>query len=238
MNTKKISENTDLLETHYVNRSNWIRAAVLWANDGIISTASLIVWVAAASPLRESIVLAAIAGWVAGALSMAAGEYVSVSSQTDIEKADIEREKKELEEIPEIEFEELKKIFLDRWLSPETAQKVCEEYTQKNALEAHMREELGITEISGANPFQAAFASWVSFTCGALMPILVAIFLPVSSMVMYQYIFAIIFLIMLGIISSKMWGTQVLRPIIRISFWGTAAMGASALVWYLFGVSV
>jgi len=154
-----MAEEDNYLDNHYIHRSNWLRAAVLGANDGILSTASLAIGIAAASDMREPIVLAAMAGLVAGALSMAAGEYVSVSSQTDVESADIEREKIELEETPELELLRLAEIYEKRGLKKETALKVAEELTEKDALGAHVRDELGINEVSQANPIQAAFAS-------------------------------------------------------------------------------
>lgn len=226
------------LEKHYINRSNWLRAAVLGANDGILSTASIAIGIAAASDAREPIVLAALAGLVAGALSMAAGEYVSVSSQTDIELADIEREKKELEEIPEIELLELAKIYEERGLKKETALEVATQLTEHNALDAHMRDELGINEMSQANPFQAALASSAAFIFGGALPFLVAMFAPLKQVIIYQYGFAIIFLMILGALAAKTGGSNIPRAIIRITFWGSIAMGLTALVGYLFGVNI
>lgn len=226
------------LDNHYIHRSNWLRAAVLGANDGIISVSSLAIGVAAASASREPIVLATIAGLVAGALSMAAGEYVSVSSQTDIEKADIEREKAELEEMPEEELKILAQIYEKRGLKKETAMQVAIELTEKNALEAHMRDELGINEISQAKPLQAAMASGAAFTLGGILPLLVVLFTPVKGMEYWLYGFTTIFLIVLGITAAKTGGSSVPKAIIRITIWGTIAMVLSALVGYLFGVSV
>ena len=228
----------DQLVKHYITRSNWLRAAVLGANDGILSTASIAIGVAAASDVREPIVLATLAGLVAGALSMAAGEYVSVSSQTDIEKADIERERKELEEIPEIELRELAKIYEQRGLKKETAFEVALQLTEHNALEAHVRDELGINEMSQANPLQAAFASGAAFTFGGALPFLIALFLPVSDMVYYQYASATLFLIVLGALAAKVGGSSIKAAVVRITFWGTIAMGLTALVGYLFGVGI
>lgn len=165
------------LDSHYINRSNWLRAAVLGANDGIISVSSLAIGVATASASREPILLATVAGLVAGALSMAAGEYVSVSSQTDIENADIEREAKELEEMPETELKLLAQIYERRGLKKETAMQVAIELTEKDALAAHVRDELGINEINQANPMQAALASGASFTIGGVLPLGVALLL-------------------------------------------------------------
>ncbi len=226
------------LEKHYINRSNWLRAAVLGANDGILSTGSIAIGVAAASNAREPIVLATLAGLVAGALSMAAGEYVSVSSQTDIEKADIERERKELEEIPEIELRELAKIYEHRGLTKETAEEVAKQLTEHNALEAHIRDELGINEISQANPLQAALASGAAFTAGGILPFLVSMFMPVKQMIYYQYGFTILFLIILGALSARTGGSNVKKAVFRITFWGTIAMGLTAVVGYLFGINL
>ena len=227
-----------MLEKHYVNRSNWLRAAVLGANDGILSTASIAVGVAAASDTREPIVLAALAGLVAGALSMAAGEYVSVSSQTDLEQADIERERRELEEIPEIELLELAKIYEGRGVKKETALEVAKQLTAHDALQAHIRDELGINEVSQPNPLQAAFASGAAFTVGGLLPFLVTIIVPLPWMIQLQYISAILFLAILGALAAKTGGSKIFKAIIRITFWGTVAMGLTALVGYLFGVNV
>lgn len=228
----------DYLAPHYINRSNWLRAAVLGANDGILSTASIAVGIAAASDTREPIVLATLAGLVAGALSMAAGEYVSVSSQTDIEKADIEREQQELMDMPEVELQRLAEIYEARGLRKDTALEVARQLTEHDALGAHVRDELGINDVSQAHPLQAAFASGASFTVGAIMPLLVAIFLPVTHMVYYQYGFAITFLGILGLLAARAGGSRMGKAVMRITFWGTAAMALSAGVGYLFGVNV
>lgn len=232
------NETEDYLAPHYVQRSNWLRAAVLGANDGILSTASLAIGITAASSTREPIILASVAGLVAGALSMAAGEYVSVSSQTDVEKADVIREQQELNEMPEIELERLAKIYEGRGLKKETALIVAKELTEHDALGAHMRDELGINEITQANPIQAALASGASFTVGGALPVLVSLFLPLKSMEYSLYAFAIVFLIVLGALAAKTGGSSIGKAVVRITFWGTAAMGLSALVGYLFGVSV
>lgn len=226
------------LETHYIHRSNWLRAAVLGANDGIISISSLAVGVAAASVSREPILLATVAGLVAGALSMAAGEYVSVSSQTDVEYADIEREKKELQEMPEAEMEILAQIYEKRGLSRQTALQVAKELTAADALGTHIRDELGINEISKANPIQAAFASGAAFTVGGVLPLLVVLLVPVKGMEYYLYGFTIISLALLGSIAAKTGGSSIGKAILRIVIWGTVAMVLSALVGYLFGVAV
>jgi VIT1/CCC1 family predicted Fe2+/Mn2+ transporter len=226
------------LDSHYIHRSNWLRAAVLGANDGIISVSSLAIGVAAASTTREPIVLATVAGLVAGALSMAAGEYVSVSSQTDIEKADIERERRELSEMPEAELQILAEIYEKRGLQKTTALQVARELTASDALGAHIRDELGINEISQAKPFQAALASGASFTIGGLLPLLVALATPIRVMEYTLYGFTLLFLILLGILSAKTGGSSIAKAIVRITVWGTIAMGVSALVGYYFGVKM
>jgi len=233
-----MSTTSDYLENHFIHRSNWLRAAVLGANDGILSTASIAIGVAAASDLREPVILATLAGLVAGALSMAAGEYVSVSSQTDVEKADIEREKIELEETPELELQRLAEIYENRGLKKDTALLVAKELTAYDALGAHIRDELGINEISQAKPIQAAFASGAAFTVGGLLPFLVVLFLPLNSMEYSLYGFALFFLIVLGTLAAKTGGSSIGKAIVRITFWGTIAMGLTALVGYLFNVNV
>jgi len=226
------------LDNHYIHRSNWLRAAVLGANDGIISISSLAIGVAAASSSREPIILATLAGLVAGALSMAAGEYVSVSSQTDTEKADIEREKKELLEMPNEELQILAQIYEQRGLKKETALQVAIELTEKDALSAHIRDELGINEISQANPIQAALASGASFLVGGLLPMLTVLFAPIKGMEYWLYGSTTIFLILLGATAAKTGGSNSAKAIFRITIWGSIAMGLSALVGYLFGVRV
>ncbi len=235
---EELKEIDDYLENHYITRSNWLRAAVLGANDGILSTSSLAIGIAAASNLRAPVVLATIAGLVAGALSMAAGEYVSVSSQTDVEKADIKREQQELEDMPELELQRLAEIYEKRGLKKETALTVAKELTEKDALAAHVRDELGINEISQAKPIQAAFASGASFTVGGILPLLVTLFIPLNIMEYSLYGFAIFFLIVLGALTAKTGGSSISKAIIRITFWGTVAMGLTAFVGYLFNVNV
>lgn len=227
-----------LLEKHYVNRVGWLRAAVLGANDGLLSTTSIVIGVAAASPERNTIILAALAGMIAGAMSMAAGEYVSVSSQEDTEKADLLREKRELEEMPEIELQELAKIYEKRGVSKETALRVATELTEHDALAAHAHDELGINEITQAKPLQAAIASFGSFALGALLPFIVSLVAPIKQMVYFQYGFSIVFLMILGAISAKTGGSRIGIAVLRICFWGTVAMGITALIGHLFGVSV
>lgn len=226
------------LEKHYVNRVGWLRASVLGANDGLLSTTSIVIGVAAASPDRNTIILAALAGMIAGAMSMAAGEYVSVSSQEDTENADILREKRELEEMPEIELQELAKIYEKRGVSKKTALQVATELTAHDALAAHARDELGINEISQAKPLQAALASFGSFALGALLPFGVSFLAPIKQMVYFQYGFSIVFLMILGAVSARTGGSKIGIAVLRICFWGTVAMGITAFVGHLFGVSV
>lgn len=225
-------------QTHYIHRSNWLRAAVLGANDGIISVSSLAIGVAAASDTSAPVILATTAGLVAGALSMAAGEYVSVSSQTDIEKADIAREATELREMPEAELSILAQIYERRGLSKETALQVAKELTAHDALAAHVRDELGITEVSQAHPVQAAIASGAAFTAGGALPLLVALFAPIEYMQYALYVFTIVALILLGTVAARTGGAPVFKAVVRVVVWGSLAMGLSALVGHLFGVKV
>ena len=226
------------LEGHYIHRSGWLRAAILGANDGILSTASVIIGVAAASHTREPIVLAGVAGLVAGALSMAAGEYVSVSSQSDVEHADLQREIKELKDSPEHELTELAEIYEQRGLDRVLSLKVAEQLTAYDALGAHARDELGINEITQAKPLQAALASGGAFLFGGILPVIVALVAPVKQMVYIQYIFATLFLVVLGVTAAKAGGSNIKKAILRITFWGTIAMGITALIGYLFGVNM
>jgi len=224
------------IEKHFTNRSGWLRAAVLGANDGILSTTSLVIGVAAASNTRGPVVLAALAGLVAGALSMAAGEYVSVSSQSDIETADLTREQAELNADPESELNELAMIYQGRGLDRGLAMQVAIQLTRKGVLEAHARDELGINEISKPKPLQAAMASGASFISGGLLPLLVSIFAPIRHMVVWQYLFAIVFLALSGVMAGRAGGSNIVKGVLRICFWGTIAMGITALVGYVFGV--
>jgi VIT1/CCC1 family predicted Fe2+/Mn2+ transporter len=236
--TEKTVELDDYLKHHYVHRSNWLRAAVLGANDGILSTASIAIGVAAATDLRDPVILATLAGLVAGALSMAAGEYVSVSSQTDVENADIEREKIELKEMPELELQLLAKIYEKRGLKKATALTVAKELTEHDALGAHIRDELGINEISQAKPIQAALTSGAAFTVGGLLPFFVTLFLPLKSLEYSLYVSALFFLIILGAFAAKAGGSSISKAVIRITFWGTVAMGITALVSHLFNLNI
>lgn len=235
---KKIEQSDNYLAVHFIHRSNWLRAAVLGANDGILSTASLAIGVAAASNIREPIVLATLAGLVGGALSMAAGEYVSVSSQTDVEKADIARERIELKETPELELRRLAEIYEKRGLKKETALIVAKELSDHDALGTHIRDELGLNEISQAKPMQAAFASGAAFTVGGILPLIVTLFLPLKGLEYSLYGFALFFLIILGVVAAKTGGSSTSKAIIRITFWGTIAMGLSAFAGHLFNVNV
>jgi VIT1/CCC1 family predicted Fe2+/Mn2+ transporter len=226
------------IENHFVKKSGWLRASVLGANDGIISTTSLAIGVAAASLTRDPIILSTLAGVVAGALSMAAGEYVSVSSQLDIETSDLTREKIELANSPEIELNELSAIYVNRGLTRELALEVANQLTSHNALEAHSRDELGINEISRAKPLQAAIASAVSFLAGGIFPLLLAVFAPLKQMLFFQYGFSILFLALSGTLAAKVGGFKIVKSVLRICIWGTIAMVTSALIGYLFGVTM
>ena len=226
------------LGIHYIHRSNWLRAAVLGANDGIISVSSLAIGVATASATREPVILATVAGLVAGALSMAAGEYVSVSSQMDTEHADIEREKQELADMPDEELQILAQIYEQRGLKKETAMQVALGLTAHDALAAHVRDELGINEITQANPIQAALASGAAFSVGGVLPLLVILFVPLKGMEYWLYGFTILSLVLLGATAARTGGSNIIKAITRITIWGTIAMALSAGVGALFGVNV
>ena len=225
------------VERHFSDRIGWLRASVLGANDGIVSTASLIVGVAASSADRSTLLVASFAGMVAGAMSMAAGEYVSVSSQSDTERADLAREKKELEDDYLFEKEELAQIYVQRGLDKELAERVAEKLMDHNALEAHARDELGLSEITRAKPIQAAAASAASFVMGAALPVIIVIFAPMNHMIEIVSASSLLFLSFLGALAAKTGGSGVARGILRVSFWGAAAMAATALVGYIFGVA-
>ncbi len=225
-------------EFHKTQHIGWLRAAVLGANDGIVSTASLIVGVAAASADHAAIIIAGVAGLVAGAMSMAAGEYVSVSSQADTEQADLSREKVELKNSVETEKRELTNIYIQRGLEPKLAREVSEQLMAKDALGAHARDELGISEVVSANPIQAAFASAGSFAVGAAMPMLVAVFVPVSMLVWVVSATSLVFLSLLGAVAAKTGGASVFKGAVRVTFWGAVAMAATALVGSIFGTQV
>ncbi len=225
-------------ESHYVNRTGWLRAAVLGANDGIISTASLVVGVAAAGGARGEILTAAVAGWAAGAMSMAAGEYVSVSSQADSEAADLKREQRALSERPAEEKEELAHIYEDRGLKPKLALQVAGQLMAKDALDAHARDELGLNEAAKPNPIQAAWASAVSFSVGAALPTLAAFLAETSLVVIVVPAAALIFLIALGAVGARAGGAPVIRPALRVGFWGALAMAVTAGIGAVIGRAV
>ena len=222
-------------EQHFTDRIGWLRAAVLGANDGIVSTASLLVGVAAASAGRSEVLVAGVAGLVAGAMSMAAGEYVSVSSQADTERADLARERSELATIPERELDELTTIYVGRGLEPALARQVAEQLTAKDALTAHARDELGISEVMTARPVQAAFASAATFAVGAALPLIVVLLAPESLLVYAVSITSLFFLALLGIVSARTGGAPVVKAALRVTFWGALAMALTAAVGTLFG---
>lgn len=223
---------------HYITRSNWLRAAVLGANDGIVSVSSLVVGVAAADPSPRAVLIAGVAGLAAGAMSMAAGEYVSVSSQSDTERADIEREREALRETPEAEFEELKAIYVERGLSEPTAEAVARELTEKDALAAHVRDELGLSDIHAANPFQAALASGLTFSVAAAVPVVAAWLTPASAIIPTVLVVTVFALAILGALGAKAGAAPVLPAVMRVVGWGVFAMAVTAGVGWLFGVSV
>lgn len=223
-------------EAHKAHRIGWLRAAVLGANDGIVSTASLIIGVAAASTTQANILLAGIAGLVAGAMSMAAGEYVSVSSQADTEKADLALEKKSLEENVEFERNELAEIYVGRGLDPVLATQVAEQLMAHDALGAHARDEIGISDNVSARPTQAAFSSAGTFTVGAALPLLVAWTLPGPWLIAAVAVSSLIFLALLGGIAARTGGAAITVGAVRVAFWGALAMALTAGVGRLFGV--
>ncbi|HVY87549.1 MAG TPA: VIT family protein [Hyphomonadaceae bacterium] len=225
-------------ERHVGTRTGWLRAAVLGANDGILSTASLVVGVAASGASQQSVLISGVAGLVAGAMSMAAGEYVSVSSQADAENADLAREKRELHEEPEAERQELTQIYVDRGLDRDLARQVADQLTARNALEAHARDELGINEFTTARPIQAAFASALSFSVGAAMPIIVAALSPRDVLGAAVAIATAPMLTLLGYLGARAGNSNVVKPMIRVTLWGLIAMAAAALVGKLFNVQV
>ena len=224
-------------EAHRSHRVGWLRAAVLGANDGIVSTASLIIGVAAASATLDNILLAGIAGLVAGAMSMAAGEYVSVSSQSDTEKADLALESKSLEQDTEFEKEELAKIYESRGLEPVLARKVAEELMAHDALGAHARDEIGISESASANPVQAAFSSAGTFTVGAALPLIVAWIVPETQIITLVAVSSLIFLALLGGLAAGAGGAAISVGVVRVTFWGALAMALTAGVGRMFGVA-
>ena len=225
-------------ETHLVERIGWLRAAVLGANDGIISTASLILGVAAAAATKSDTLVAGLAGLVAGAMSMAAGEYVSVSSQSDTEKADLARERRELAEDPEFERKELAQIYVARGVELELARQVALQLMAKDALGAHARDELGISEITTARPIQAALTSAATFSVGAAAPLALVLFSPSNLLIPMVSTGSLLFLALLGFLGAKTGGAEILKPILRVTFWGALAMAITAVIGAIVGTVV
>jgi vacuolar iron transporter family protein len=225
-------------ESHRVEAIGGLRAAVLGANDGIVSTASLIVGVAAGGATAQTVALTGVAGLVAGALSMAAGEYVSVSSQADSENADRAREAAELAKMPEAEREELTRIYVARGLDRALAEQVAAQLTEKDALSAHLRDELGLSEATSARPVQAAMFSAASFALGAALPLLVAVLVPPKAMILAVSVAGLLLLAALGSVGAHAGGAPVIRGVLRVTFWGALAFAATALIGRLFGASV
>jgi len=225
-------------EVHYVNRLGWLRAAVLGANDGLISTASLIVGVASAAGTRADVLTAAIAGWAAGAMSMAAGEFVSVASQADSEAADLERERRSLLNTPGAEKVELAKIYEKRGLPPALARQVADALMAKDALGAHARDELGLTEQAGAKPVQAALASALAFSVGAALPTLMAFLASKNTTLIAVATATLVFLVVLGALGAWLGGAPILKPALRVGFWGAFAMAVTAGIGRLVGGAV
>lgn len=225
-------------ENHLVSRIGWLRAAVLGANDGIVSTASLVVGVASASAGSSEVLVAGIAGLVAGAMSMAAGEYVSVSSQSDTEQADLSRERKELETQPEFEREELAQIYVARGVEPELARQVADQLMAKDALVAHAHDELGISEMTTARPIQAALTSAATFAVGAALPLLMVVVSPASTLVWTVSVASLLFLALLGAVGAKAGGANIARATLRVTFWGAFAMALTAGIGAVVGTAV
>jgi VIT1/CCC1 family predicted Fe2+/Mn2+ transporter len=236
-NTKVMDNDFSYAEQHNVDKIGLLRAGILGANDGLISVSSLIIGIASTPfATKNEIIIAGIAGLCAGAMSMAAGEYISVSSQSDAEKADIEREMRELEENPTFELKELAKIYENRGLDKELAMKVAEQLTAKNALAAHIRDELGITDSTSAKPIQAAVISFITFSIGAILPLLIAIFFPIKTLIISVSLSSLLFLGLLGFLGAKFGGANIYKAIKRVTFWGAFAMLFTALIGKLFGV--
>lgn len=225
-------------ESHLIQRIGWLRAAVLGANDGIISTASLMVGVAAASTSASEVLVAGIAGLVAGAMSMAAGEYVSVSSQADTENADLARERRELAEQPEAELDELTRIYVDRGVEPALARQVAQQMMAKDAFAAHARDELGLSEHVVARPIQAALTSAVTFAVGAALPLLIAVAAPTDWTAAAVSGGSLAGLAVLGALGARAGGASILKPTVRVTFWGAFAMAATAAIGSLVGRAV
>ncbi len=229
---------THQIENHYVNRIGWLRAAVLGANDGIVSTASLIAGVASAGMAPPEILLAGVAGLVAGAMSMATGEYVSVSSQADSEKSDLVREAREQEAQPDYERRELAQIYVERGLNPDLADQVAVQLMAHDALGAHARDELGISHVITARPIQAGLASAAAFTAGAALPVASVLLTPEALITEVATGVSLVALALLGAVSAHTGGSAILPAVVRVTFWGALAMAATAGVGYLFGITV
>ncbi|MBL7091231.1 VIT family protein [Acidovorax sp.] len=225
-------------ESHLVSRIGWLRAAVLGANDGIVSTASLIVGVAMASAATSEVLVAGVAGLVAGAMSMAAGEYVSVSSQSDTEQADLARERAELSIQPALEREELARIYIDRGVSPPLAHQVADQLMSKDAIGAHARDELGISEVTAARPLQAALTSAATFAVGAAMPLAMVLLMPQDTLVVGVSVASLLFLALLGAVGARAGGANVMKATLRVTFWGALAMALTAGIGAVFGTAV
>lgn len=225
------------LEKHRTHRIGWLRAAVLGANDGILSTAGLVIGVAASNASRETVLVAGVAGLVAGAMSMAAGEYVSVSSQADTENADLEREKEELKTDTQAEHNELSAIYIKRGVDRDLADKVATQLMERDPLGAHAKDELGISEVLNAKPVQAALASAAAFTVGALLPLLIILISPRAALIWTVSITSLVFLAGLGAIAASVGGSGVLKSAFRVTFWGASAMLLTAAVGSLFGIA-
>jgi VIT1/CCC1 family predicted Fe2+/Mn2+ transporter len=225
-------------ENHLVERIGWLRAAVLGANDGIVSTASLIVGVAAAAASTSDVLVAGVAGLVAGAMSMAAGEYVSVSSQSDTEQADLARERGELASQPDFEREELAQIYVERGLDQALARQVADQLMARDALGAHARDELGMSEVTAARPIQAAFTSAATFAAGAALPLLAAVLMPRSMLIAGVSVASLVFLALLGAIGARAGGARIGKAMARVTFWGAVAMALTAGIGAIFGTVV
>jgi VIT1/CCC1 family predicted Fe2+/Mn2+ transporter len=223
---------------HYVNRVGWLRAAVLGANDGIVSTASLLTGIAASGASAQTILLSGIAALVAGAMSMAAGEYVSVSAQSDTERADLAKEKKALAQQPDVEWEELRDIYVERGLTPDLAGQVARQLMDADALAAHARDELGISDVSTARPIQAAVTSAATFSAGALAPVLAAAVSPPSVVIAVVVVTSLLCLALLGYVGAQLGGGHSVRAIVRVTFWGVLAMAVTAGAGMFFGAAI
>ncbi len=231
-------KNSAPIELHFTQRIGWLRAAVLGANDGLVSTASLLVGVAAANIGRSGILVAGIPGLAAGAMSMAAGEYVSVSSQADTEEADLARERRELRDSPERELEELQQVYIVRGLDPVLAKQVAESLTARDALAAHARDELGLSAVHTARPIQAALASATTFAVGAALPLITVVLVPVNRIIIAVSGSSVLFLAVLGVLAAQAGGAKKIRGALRVTFWDALAMAITATVGRMFGTTL